>query len=95
MQNDNTLIRHTCMWCGETFWAKRPDALYDKNRCRQAASRWRKRLPFHAKKAIAEVQAIAQYLTYPDARSLAVYQLKVVKQEILDIYRIAGIREVK
>jgi len=93
--NDNTRLRHTCEWCGVTFYTKRPDSRFHAAKCRQAALRWRKRLPALERRAIDVVDQIAGYLAYPDSRPLAAQQLSLIEIQIKEIRRIAGIRTVR
>lgn len=95
MENKDTLIRHTCSFCGVTFWSKRPDSRFHNRLCRQAAYRWRKRLPRYEQRSIAEIDHIAEYLAYPASRPMAANALLSIQRTVTSLMRQAGVKSVK
>lgn len=95
MLHNSHLIQHRCVFCGETFWSKRPDAQYHAGRCKQAAYRWRKRLPIYLQQAKEEIDHIGSYLAYPDSREMGIHCLVELRQYLKDYMHAANIRSTK
>lgn len=85
----------TCVMCGKTFISKRKDARTCGASCRNKLSRWRKRLDFHYKRALAEVKAIEEYLNYSESKYAAVFALTRVSKRCGSIMRDHNVKPIE
>lgn len=82
MSEDFTHIERICYFCGKPFWAQRANASYCSSTCRQAAFRWRTKLPQLRNQIVWRLLDVACYLDFQDSRRLAIKELKAIRRQI-------------
>ena len=74
--------KFTCLECGNEFYARCQDALYDKPNCRKAASRRKDKIRGAANQAISHIGYIRRLATNADLQFVAAIELERVAQAL-------------
>lgn len=85
------MVRKTCLFCGNAFWAHRVDAKFCKKTHRNMYSRWRSGIPHIAERAVIDLQNLAAYLDYPVSRDQSLAELVSIQDKIKIMIEARGI----
>lgn len=85
----------TCHFCGDTFISKSSIAKFCKPTCKQKMYRWRKRLPFLYTETETHLDALSEYLKFPDSRPHTITLMKLIKQRVDELWLNAGVKVVR
>jgi len=80
----------TCKWCGKPLQSKRSDARTH-NLCRQKMHRWAQRQEKLGHELLANLDALGNYLKFPETNELAIVQFEAIEKMLLECYKAAGI----
>lgn len=86
---------HKCHFCGVDFNASRDDAKFCSGKCRMRMTRWRKKMASHTQEIDRHIQALSEYMKFPDMFRPAVECLKLVEEKCHNVratYRIQSVR---